>query len=97
MRALALPSDVEANLKRLIDDGADAETLIVELRRLGFGKVHSIKALVVLGVAPPGGAKELVHFSKAWADRKVADEAFHDELIAEFDADQGTPRNDGGR
>ncbi|MVN85433.1 hypothetical protein GO986_01465 [Deinococcus sp. HMF7620] len=62
--------------------GGTREDVLFFLRRAGFGKVESIKALHQLEGLPIAKGKEAVHLSAVWSDRYRADEAFHDELEA---------------
>lgn len=72
-------SDKEAALlecRKLIGEGASLEAILGILRTAGYSKVHSIKALVDLGQATLGDAKEIVHKSDTWKDVRERDEDF---------------------
>jgi len=68
----------------LIERGALLEEVLQALRRNGFSKVQSIKALVDLGQADIVQAKKIVHHSGTWGDVRVRDEAFVDELFNKY-------------
>lgn len=61
--------------------GASIEEVLTFLRSAGVGKVKSVVALELLGIAKLGEGKLIVHNSAGWGDRKAVDEAFHDELL----------------
>lgn len=60
---------------------ADCEEFLSRLRERGAHKLESIRSLRMLGKMSLGEAKEAVHFSSAWADRRASDDEFHDLLI----------------
>ncbi len=57
------------------------EELVGFLKGEGLSKALSVVAFsMVKGVAPPV-AKSVVHFSRAWASRRLGDEVIHDLLV----------------
>lgn len=66
---------VLSDCRKLLAQGVDRESVLTALRRAGFSKVQSIKALVDLGEATLGEAKEVVHRSETWKDVRERDEA----------------------
>ncbi len=67
--------------------GARWDTILVTLREEGFSKVDCIKATAQQLRVPLADAKRLVHHSEAWADTRQPDDAWHEALVAELDAD----------
>ena len=63
--------------RTMLASGADWEAVLTELRRLGASPIASIKVVRDLKGVSLGDAKEAVHFSRAWADRRVAHEKLH--------------------
>ena len=62
------------------NDG-DWDAVLKQLRDDGFSKIECILAIRDIEKIPTGEAKEMVHFSSAWEDRREQDEQFHDDLI----------------
>lgn len=60
--------------------GEKLEEVVRALRDGGFSKVHSIKALVDLGVTNMSEAKRIVHSSPTWDDVRERDEEFQRRL-----------------
>ena len=60
----------------------DPEAAVAFLREAGLSKIESIKALHDRFGLTLAEGKSLVHFSPAWADRREADDAFHERLAA---------------
>jgi hypothetical protein len=70
-----------AECRRRLEAGEDVETIIRYLRATGCSKIDSIavlKGACDIGLAK---AKETVHFSATWADRKASDEKFHEDIV----------------
>jgi hypothetical protein len=68
------------------DEGARWDAILLRLR------ADCIRATVELLRLPLAGAKRLVHDSRAWADRRVADDQFHQSFLAWLDdAQTGEP------
>lgn len=66
--------------------GSTVEDVLLFLRRAGFWKLESIKALRDLEGMTISEAKAAVHLSPVWSDRYEADEAFHDQLESELES-----------
>jgi ribosomal protein L7/L12 len=67
--------------RRRLAAGEDVESIVRYLRVSGCSKIDSIavlKGTCGIGLAK---AKEIVHFSTTWADRKASDEKFHDDIV----------------
>lgn len=76
-----MSADVNERARDLLNERGSWEEVLAVVRADGSSKVDGIRATVeVLGL-PLGEAKVLVHNSVAWADRRAADEAFHDNLL----------------
>ena len=70
-------------VKRLAHHQAlDDEALLMELRAMGCDKIDAIVLLRELRQIGLAAAKIIVHRSNAWADRRAADESFHESLLA---------------
>lgn len=63
--------------RTVLEGGADWEATLAELRRLGASPIASIKVVRELKGISLGEAKDAVHFSRAWADRRVIHEGLH--------------------
>jgi len=57
---------------------SNAEAFLSALRGNGFGKVDCIRALRQMSDISLREAKEIVHCSAVWADRRAADDDFHE-------------------
>ena len=66
---------------RIWRGAADRETFLHSMRAQGATKIESIRALRRVANMPLGEAKEVVHFSPTWADRRAADDRFHQAVI----------------
>jgi len=75
--------------RTVLEGGADWEATLAELRRLGASPIASIKVVRELKGISLGEAKDAVHFSRAWADRRVIHEVLH--AHAEEAADLRSP------
>ena len=70
-----------AECRRRLEAGEDVETIIRHLRASDCSKIDSIailKRACGIGLAK---AKEIVHLSTTWADRKALDEKFHEDIV----------------
>ncbi len=63
---------------RLWASASDQETFLRLLREHGATKIECIRTLRNVAHIGLGEAKEIVHFSPTWADRRASDDAFHD-------------------
>jgi len=75
--ALAIQRELSEVARTMLASGADWEAVLTELRRLGASPIASIKIVRDVKGVSLRDAKEAVHFSGAWADRRVAHEALH--------------------
>lgn len=71
--------------QQLHREGKNDEEILNFLRSKGCSKVESIVVVKRALEIEPVKAKKLVHFSKAWADRREADEQFHESLHKAFE------------
>ncbi len=71
-------SAIKATLRDSIAAGASVEDLILAMRKAGLCQIDCIKMVRDLCGISLGDAKEAVHYSNAWADRKEINEAFHE-------------------
>jgi ribosomal protein L7/L12 len=72
-------------LRQISDGGGSTEELIAEMRKFGCSKIESIKLLMGVQGISLGQAKQLVHDSPTWRDRKDSDEQFQEGLISHLD------------
>lgn len=63
--------------RRRHDAGAPIEDLIGYLRDAGCSKIDSMVILTASCGVDLGQAKELVHCSPTWSERRESDDAFH--------------------
>jgi hypothetical protein len=70
-----------AECRRRLEAGEDVETMIRYLHASGCSKIDSIAILKGACGIGPAKAKEIVHFSATWADRKALDEEFHEDIV----------------
>lgn len=54
------------------------ESFLQELRARGAGQIDCIKAVREIAGISLGEAKEIVHYSRTWADMREASEALHE-------------------
>jgi hypothetical protein len=76
--------EVTERASEMWDEGARWDEILQTLCGEGFSKVDCIRATVEILRLPLADAKRIVHESRAWADRREADDQFHDVLEAEF-------------
>lgn len=72
--------DVLSKCRAVLGRGGSAEDIVRLLRDQGCSKVHSMKALVELGLADLGDAKRIVHGSPTWADVREQHDEFQRKL-----------------
>lgn len=72
---------LEHELNSLVQSGADAETLLVAMRRNGCTKTESIKRLMRLSGMSLAEAKVVVHKSQAWRDVRESHDRFQERLL----------------
>jgi hypothetical protein len=66
--------------QQMLRGGQDIEDVLRFLRSEGCTIIDSIKLTKLLTGMSLGAAKELVHTSQAWRDRREANDRFHDVL-----------------
>lgn len=69
-----------AESQRILDEGGAVDDIIAFMRAQGHGKIESIKVLHDLRKLTLAQAKNIVHFSPAWEDRREADDALHEDV-----------------
>jgi hypothetical protein len=74
----------------LFAQSGELEPVVKFLKGLGLSKVESMICIVESGVAPMSQAKEIVHNSDSWAERREADDAFHEQLHESLDRQKGS-------
>jgi hypothetical protein len=74
-----------AVFRALLADGRTLDEALDALRRAGLSKVESMAVLARSGHCDLIAAKQLVHFSPVWDDRRERDEQFHDLLESALD------------
>ena len=62
-------------------DAASEADIILFLRESGVSKIQSIHALTRIFDIAVAESKEKIHYSEVWADRRGADEKFHEEIF----------------
>ncbi len=65
---------------RLSRENPDVDSFLAVLRANGFNQVDCIRALRETSSISLGKAKEIVHYSKTWADLRENSEALHEAL-----------------
>jgi hypothetical protein len=75
-----IPLDYSKDLRRLLADGKTLDEALAALRANGVSKLHCVIAVKNFRRCDIGEAKQLVHFSSAWANVRERDESFHAEL-----------------
>jgi 3-deoxy-D-manno-octulosonic-acid transferase len=83
LRVLVLAKKAE----RLKYYGSDQEAVLRFIREYGGDKIDSIRIIQDIYQLSHAQAKEAVHRSEAWKDRKNADELFHERLWNELEGD----------
>lgn len=68
---------VSSRARDVLDETGSWDATLSVLRAEGFTKVESVRATAEVLGKPLDEAKALVHESRAWADRRRQDEAFH--------------------
>jgi hypothetical protein len=71
-----------AECRRRLEASEGVETIIRYLRASGCSKIDSMAILRGACGIDLAKAKEIVHFSATWADRKALDEKFHEDIVA---------------
>ena len=69
------------NCQVMIDRGNDLESIISFLRKKGCGKLDSILILSKTKSLSFEQAKNLVHFSQTWKDRRAKDDDLQDKFL----------------
>lgn len=72
--------DYTKDLRRLLADGKTLDQSLAALRAKGAGVIACIFAVKKFRDCDLAEAKEIVHFSPAWADRREEYDEFHAEL-----------------
>jgi hypothetical protein len=72
--------DYTKDLRRLLADGNTLDQSLAALRAKGAGMIESIYAVMKFRDCDLSEAKQIVHFSPAWADRREEHDKFHAEL-----------------
>jgi hypothetical protein len=68
-------------------EGDDVDDVIWFLRESGLSVIDCIKVVMSIENVGLGRAKEIVHFSAAWADTRPQNEEFHKRLAQNLDPD----------
>jgi ribosomal protein L7/L12 len=72
------PKVSDDDMQELWEQCVDMNQFLDELRRRGAFQIESIKAVRKYAKVNLGQAKEIVHFSKTWADLRESSEALHE-------------------
>ena len=80
----------QAIVARMMREGVPQEEILVQLRADGYSILDSIKALTVGAGLSLADAKQAVHLSRAWADRREQNEAFHEHLSKTSDSEKNS-------
>jgi ribosomal protein L7/L12 len=70
----------EDDTRALWEQCGSVDQFLDELRRRGAFQIESIKAVRKFAKVDLGKAKEIVHYSKTWADLRESSEALHEAL-----------------
>ena len=89
---MTIPDALQAHVTRMAENGESSEALIAYMRAKGLPKPQCIRALANAMHIGLGDAKNAVHFSPTWGDRRASDEAFHEGV---FEALEQIQREDG--
>jgi ribosomal protein L7/L12 len=79
-RSITITQEIKVAIQKAVANGESAEQLSKRMADLGLEKTAAIKLLRETAKMDLAAAKELIHFSPAWAFRRKADEAFHESL-----------------
>jgi len=77
---IVIPEEVRSVIQQAADRGESVEQLSQRMADMKLEKIRAIKLLRETKKIGLGEAKELIHYSPAWAFRRESDEAFHEEL-----------------
>jgi hypothetical protein len=94
-----IPLDYSKQLRRKLADGKVLDDALAELRAEGVSIFECIIAVEKIRKCGLAEAKQIVHFSPAWADMRAGHEKFHQELeeiakeIVDEDAEQDSAGN----
>ncbi|MDE0803658.1 MAG: hypothetical protein OSA99_10075 [Acidimicrobiales bacterium] len=77
---MSATSDASRRAGDLLTDLHLWDTVLEQLREEGFSQAQSIKATVERLGVPLADAKQIVHLSAAWADRRSSNDEFHRSL-----------------
>jgi hypothetical protein len=75
-----IPLDYSKDLRRLLAEGKTQDEALTALRTKGLSIIECIIAVQKFRRCDLAEAKEIVHFSPAWADMREQHEKFHREL-----------------
>jgi len=76
------PPALVARCRDMIRSAPDGiEHAITLLRELGYSKIGSMIVLMEVLELNTSQAKEIVHLSEAWTDRRASDDRFHEQLL----------------
>lgn len=78
-------SAIKSALRDSVAAGCSREDLIQAMRKAGLNQIACIKMLRDLCGISLGDAKEAVHYSRAWADRRESNEALHEAAFEALD------------
>jgi hypothetical protein len=77
------------DIENRFDEGNSIEEVLRYLRSNGFSVLDSIKVTMRLTGVSLAEAKQVVHTSEAWSDRRAMHDAFHRGLIGETESLRG--------
>jgi len=80
--------------QRLKDNGAGQEAILRFIRDKGGDKIDSIRIVQSVYGFSHAQAKQEVHDSEVWRDRKSADDAFHERRWNEFEEISKSPQSE---
>lgn len=75
-----IPLDYSKDLRRMLADGKTLDEALAALRAKGLSIIESIIAVKNFRRCDLIEAKEIVHFSSAWADAREQHDKFHEDL-----------------
>jgi hypothetical protein len=72
--------ELQAQSRKLFSAGEGYEVIVEFLKNAGLSKFESMILMVESEIASLGQAKEIVHKSESWAERRDSDDEFHKQI-----------------
>lgn len=81
-------NEVYERCENFLKEGRSIEVVLTLLRKSGYTRVESIKAIMRLMDRGLAEAKKTVHLSQTWSDLRDQTDVFHD-LLADSSTEEG--------